>query len=276
MIAIKQVKAVYFSPTGTTRKVVTGIAREVARTLRVPMEERDFTLPRGRTAPLAFRADDLVLMGTPVYAGRVPNVLLEYLGTLEGEGTPCVPVVTFGNRDYDDALVELRDIAARGNLLPVAAAAFVGEHSFSRVLAKDRPDAKDLEVAVAFAREIAGKCRAFGEGKAVAPVEVPGNPFPYRGYYTPRDREGMPVDIRKVKPLTSETCNDCGLCAKVCPMGSIDPGNARVFTGICIKCGACIKKCPKQAKYYDDAGYLYHRHELEEMYTRRAEICLFP
>ena len=108
-----------------------------------------------------------------------------------------------------------------------------------------------------------------------APIAVKGTPFPYRGYYRPRDRKGNPVDIRRVKPLTGDGCVNCGLCARVCPMGSISPENVREFTGICIKCGACIKKCPQHAKYYDDAGYLYHRNELEEGLKRRAEPELF-
>ena len=83
------------------------------------------------------------------------------------------------------------------------------------------------------------------------------------------------MDIRKVKPLTGEACDQCGICAAVCPMGSINPENVREYTGICIKCGACVKKCPQGAKYYDDAGYLYHKTELEEGYKRRAEVRLF-
>ena len=79
------------------------------------------------------------------------------------------------------------------------------------------------------------------------------------------------MDIRKVKPLTNDKCTDCKICAEVCPMGSISFENVREVPGICIKCCACIKKCPENAKYYDDAGYLYHQHELEEEYTRRAE-----
>ena len=46
-------------------------------------------------------------------------------------------------------------------------------------------------------------------------------------------------------------------------------------TGICIKCCACVKRCPKGAKYYDDEGYLYHQHELEDVYARRGESKIF-
>ena len=125
MRTIKRVRAVYFSPTGTTRKVVATVAKHIARALNATRGEYDFTLPEARTAPLTFADDELVVFGTPVYAGRVPNVLLPYLATIAGNGALAVPVTVFGNRNYDDALVELRDILARGGLYPVAAAAFV-------------------------------------------------------------------------------------------------------------------------------------------------------
>ncbi len=118
--------------------------------------------------------------------------------------------------------------------------------------------------------EIAEKLKEIKDTAALQPVDVKGIPNPYRGYYQPRDRKGNPVDIRKVKPLTKDTCNNCLICADVCPMGSISRENVREFTGICIKCGACIKKCPIQAKYYEDEAFLYHQHELEEGFARRA------
>ena len=58
-------------------------------------------------------------------------------------------------------------------------------------------------------------------------------------------------------------------------MGSIDPADVRNFINICIKCGACIKKCPVEARYYDDESYLYHKHDLETTYARRAEPTVF-
>ena len=279
---IKCVWAVYFSPTDTTKRVVTIAANAAAEALHVPVKHWDITLPGPRKEGKSFEEGDLVILGTPVYAGRVPNVIVKDLALLQGNGALGVPVNCYGNRNFDNALIELRDIMERGGFHTIAASAFACEHSFSKVLGAGRPDDKDLQLAFNFGwklgyevEKLLTKCRENGGEWTFAPIDVPGIPETYGGYYQPRDRHGNPIDIRKVKPLTGDTCNGCGLCAAVCPMGSIDPKDVRQFTGICIKCGACIKKCPQGAKYYEDAGYLYHKTELEEMYTRRAEPELF-
>lgn len=272
---IKKVWAVYFSPTGTTQRVVKKITEVIAEKLGAEYGDFDFTLIDARKDVLHFREDDLVVLGTPVYAGRVPNVLLKYLETIRGNGAVAVPVVVYGNRNYDDSLIELRDILEKDNFYPIAASAFIGEHSFSTILAKGRPDKLDLSIAADFASKVAEKVATISDISAIVPIHVAGVVHPYRGYYQPRDRNGNPVDIRKVKPLTNSDCNDCKICADECPMGSISHDNVREFTGICIKCGACIKKCPKNAKYYEDAGFLYHANELEEGLVRRAEPELF-
>jgi len=268
---MKKVWAVYFSATGTTKKIVENIAESIADTLGTEYEFYVFTLPRGREKALRFHKDNIVVFGTPVYAGRVPNVLLKYLDTIQGNDAIAVPVVLYGNRDYDDGLIELRDILEKGGLHTIGAAAFIGEHSFSYILAEGRPDEEDLKKAKEFAAKIAEKIKGISDITALQPIDVKGIPHPYRGYYQPRDRKGTPVDIRKVKPLTNDDCIKCLICADLCPMGSISRDNVKEFTGICIKCGACIKKCPVQAKYYEDEGYLYHKRELEEGLTRRAE-----
>ncbi|HYE68910.1 MAG TPA: EFR1 family ferrodoxin [Anaerovoracaceae bacterium] len=268
---LKKVWAVYFSATGTTKKATESIAKVIAQKLEAEYSVYDFTLPASRMKALSFHAEDLVVFGTPVYAGRVPNVLLKYLETIEGNAATAVPVVLYGNRDYDDGLVELRDLLEKANLHTIAAAAYIGEHSFSYILAKGRPDEADMQALNDFAGKIAEKVQGFADVSGMEPIPVKGIQDPYRGYYQPRDRKGNPVDIRKVKPLTNEACDNCMICADVCPMGSINRDDVRDITGICIKCGACIKKCPLHAKYYKDEAFLYHQHELEEGYTRRAE-----
>lgn len=264
---IKKVWAMFFSPTGGTQKAVQTVAKDIAEALDVPMEIYDFTLPGVREDVAKFGEGDLVCFGTPVIAGRVPNVLLPYLKTVVGGGAYAVPIVSFGNRNYDDALIELRNLLEDDGFHTIAGGGFVSEHSFSTILSAGRPDAKDYAVMHEFAQKIVDKLKSGWVYDA--PIAVRGE-TPIRPYFTPRDRHGAPIDIRKVKPKTSDACCGCGICAEVCPMGSIDK-TTFACTGICIKCCACIKKCPSGAKYFDDPGYIYHKEELEEMYERRAE-----
>ena len=267
--------AVYFSGTGTTRRTVERIAGGIASRLNLPAESVDFSRPAVRQETLCFGEKDMVVFGTPVYAGRVPNVLLPFLRErIVGGGALAVPVVLFGNRNYDDALIELRNILAADGMHPIAAGAFVGEHSFSRVLGADRPNSEDEALMDEFAARVA-ELAAGLDAAPVKSVAVRGQE-PLRPYYTPRDRAGNPINILKVKPKTDMSrCGGCGLCAEVCPMGSIDPADVSAVRGICIKCCACVKGCPTGAKFFDDAGYLYHQHELEAQYARPAENEVF-
>lgn len=269
---MKRIYAMYWSATGTTKKVVTTIAQTLGQLAGLPCETVDFTLPKARQSAPRFSAHDLVIFGTPVYAGRVPNLLVKYLETIEGGGACAVPVVLFGNRNFDDALIELRNILETDGFHTIAGAAFVGEHAFSKTLGAGRPDADDLQEARAFAQALWQKIQ---DETCHTPARVAGND-PVAPYYTPRDRAGNPINILKVKPKThAELCDACGLCVRICPMGSIDPKDPTLVSGICVKCCACVKKCPTGAKYYDDAGYLYHKEELELAYERRASNAVF-
>ena len=266
-----KIKVAYFSAAGTTQKVACHIANTLSKTLHLPIEGCDFTLPQQRQDPLAFKADELVVFGTPVYAGRVPNVLLKYLATMQAEGAKALAVVVYGNRDYDDALMELSDILSNAGAQVFAAGAFIGEHSFSYTLAAGRPDKDDLEKIEAFAGQVAGKVKANNFSKP----EIKGTPYPYRQHFQPHNEQGQPFDIRKVKPITTEACIACGVCASVCPMGSISTSDYKEIAGICIKCGACIKRCPRHAKQFVDANYLFHKEDVERKNQRRAEAEWF-
>ena len=274
---IKTVWAVYFSATGTTQKVVTTLAQSVSQSLNADYREFSFNAPDVRRAELSFTPHDLVVLGVPVYAGRVPNLILPYIrDMIRGGGALAVPVVLYGNRNFDDGLIELRNVMRDNGFSPIAAGAFVGEHSFSRILGAGRPDADDMALVQQLADGTADKVKDLTEAPAQA-VEVEGCD-PIRPYYTPRDRHGEPIkDFLKAKPVTDpDKCVKCVLCARLCPMGSIDPDDVSNVVGKCIKCCACVKKCPKGAKYFDHEGYLYHQHELEDQYAgRRAESKIF-
>jgi len=269
----KTINAMFFSATDTTKKIVLGIATEISEMIEgeITIKTIDFTLPAVRLNPVSFSEDDVVIIGVPVYAGRVPNVLLNYLNSITGNGALAIAVVVYGNRNYDDALVELNDILELNGFKVIAGGAFIGEHSFSRSLAQNRPDEQDMTLVGDFANQIYTKITT---QKEIQTVVVKGT-RPYRKHYVPKTKEGTPADIRKVTPKTNSDCIDCKLCVNVCPMGSIDAEDVSKFNGICIKCGACIKKCPMQAKYYDDPHYLRHKQELEIEFAARREPELF-
>ena len=269
---INRICTFYFTGTDTTKRVVQSIANEVAERLNVKeIFDYNFTTPASREETPEFKEGDLIIAGVPTIAGRVPNLLLPYLKKINGNGALGVAIGLYGNRNIDDCLVELRDLMSSGGINVIAGGAFVGEHSFSQILAKNRPDNKDMEIVSEFSKKIAEKI----EREDFSNPEMVGE-VPYRPYYTPRDRHGKGIDIRKVKPKTDmEKCIDCKLCAELCPMGAIDFDDVSKVPGICMKCCACIKKCPTDAKFFDDEGYLYHAHELEDLYERRAEPVYF-
>jgi len=273
----KKINTMYFSPTGTTAKIVSGIAKKIAGNIaeniggEAIINNIDFTLPGVRNETASFTGEDVVIIGVPVYAGRVPNVLLKYLNNIKGNGAFAITVVVYGNRNYDDALIELKDIMVLNGFKVIAGGAFIGEHSFSKTLAKERPDEKDMEIVDDFANKIYAKISASND---IHTVTVKGN-SPYRKYYTLKKEDGTHFDFRKVTPKTNSNCIDCKLCVNVCPMGSIDYEDTSKLNDICIKCGACVKKCPCQAKYYDDANFLKHKHELEVNFANRREPELF-
>ena len=58
----------------------------------------------------SFSAGELVVLGVPVYGGRIPALAAERMAQLKGQQTPVIILVTYGNRDYEDALLELKTI----------------------------------------------------------------------------------------------------------------------------------------------------------------------
>lgn len=271
---IKTVWAVFFSPTGNTAAAVCDVARTAAETLHVPLRTLDFTLPAQRAGVHSFCETDFVVFGVPVYAGRVPNKVLPFLraGFCGGEAL-AVPVVTFGNRSFDDALIELRNTLEELGFHTVAGAAFAAGHAFSEKIAPGHPTEADRAQRRAFARAAAEKARQ--AQTLPAPVSVAGRD-PVGPYYTPLGLDGKPAAFLKAKPKThAERCRSCGRCAAACPMGSISKDDPTAVPGLCIKCQACVRVCPVHAKYFDDPAFLSHVAMLEQTYTRPAQSQTF-
>jgi ferredoxin len=266
-VEISRVCALYFSPTGTTQKATVKVAAGTG----IPFETHDLTVPKARqTFKYSFRRNDLLVIGLPVYAGRLPIKIDDFFSGLKGDATPAVALVVYGNREYNDALVELKlRLEGRGFIVK-AGAAFVGEHTFSHKIATGRPDANDLAIAHDFGRKTAMSIANDVSGK----LELKGSyPFVWKGY-DPSNPSTHPTFFNIV---TTELCTSCGLCAEECPWGAIEAGNPkRIDSTRCMRCLRCLKNCPASAKQIIDDKFLAFLPQFEtKLNSRRCEPELF-
>ena len=270
---LQKVWALSYSATGTTEKVVRTIAEELAAKLSLPMEYVSFTRPAERTYEHTFGERDLVVVGSPTYAGKMPNKILpDFQKKLHGNGALTIPVVTFGNRSYDNSLAELCAVLEANGFHRLAAGAFVCRHAFTDELGYGRPGWSDQFEMKQFAKQVADKIRRMTE--IPVPVRVPGDAE--APYYVPKGTDGEPAKFLKAKPKTTlARCNRCGACVRGCPMGAIDPKDPSKVPGTCIKCQACVRKCTKRAKYFDDPAFLSHIAMLEQTYGAPKENEVF-
>ena len=215
---------IVFSPTGGTEKV----ARIIDAQWGDKVARIDLSDPHADCSQFDVGRDDDVVVAMPVFGGRAPAVAIERLGRIKGNGARCTVVCVYGNRDFDDALVEMRDAAARCGFNVVAAVAAVAEHSIVGRYAAGRPDAQDRRQLEEFARRIADKADPVSE--------VPGNrPYKKAG--------GVPM-----VPKPTSSCTQCGRCARECPVSAIDPKTFEANAKACISCMRCVRRCPQGAR----------------------------
>lgn len=234
---------IYFSPTKTTKKIIEAIAQGVRLTT---YEDVDLTLSDAIILNPSEIHGELAIIGSPVYSGRLPVAAISRLRQFKGNGTPAVIVVVYGNRAYEDALLELRDVALEAGFKPIAAGAFIGEHSFSTndtPIAVGRPDVDDLGKATAFGKMIREKMQNIPALGQPGSFYQPGN-FPYKELRMLSD----------ISPVTQEMlCTRCKMCHSVCPTAAINESDpVFIDKSLCIRCCACVKSCPADAKTMDD------------------------
>ena len=238
----KNLKVLYFSPTDGTKKII----KTIAESFEADYKEFDITLPQNRINSLSFTNDDLVIIGLPTYGGRLPKLLHNYLAEITADNTIGVFVATYGNRDYEDALLEQYDMFTAKGFVGLGAAAFITEHSSTRNLAAGRPDTDDLKAAADFGNKLAARIKEINSLSDLNSLSLPGS----RPYVVKN------ITMPPMVPETNDKCVTCGICAKHCPTSSIDFSDCITINSTkCIKCNSCVKRCPLNAKSITHEAY---------------------
>lgn len=231
--------AIYFSATDTARKcveeVANGFDQELSKAINIA-DNLEAVLPD-------FTEKDVVIIASPVYGGRLPIQVSAALQRLNGNNARAIAIVVYGNRDYDDALLELTDILSAKSFRTVGQGAFIGQHSIFPKVGTSRPDNSDILQLHEFGQE----CRKVIETEAKSYVlESPKGKRPYKKI------AGVPVH-----PKAAESdCTRCGICVAKCPVGAI-PQERPFSTNnqICISCGRCITVCSNNARHHSGIVY---------------------
>jgi len=251
------VYTITFSPTGGTKKAADRLAAAFGQEVR----EIDLTVPGTDYSRISFRSDDICVVAVPSCGGRVPAPAVSRLAGMKADGAKAILTAVYGNRAFEDTLLELKDTLVQAGFRCVAAVAAVAEHSVMRQFAAGRPDEKDLETLEQFGRQIR---EALEKNPSLDHVDVPGS-TPWREY------RGIPL-----KPMAGESCVGCGQCAEKCPVGAIPAENpSSTNTEICISCMRCIGVCPVRARTLDAAMLAGASQRLEQVCSERKENELF-
>ena len=225
-----KVDTLSFSPTGGTRRILNILAGELGKPA-----EMDFSLPGKNYGMYRFEPGDVCFIGVPSFGGRVPGTALENLSKVRANRAAAVVVVSYGNRAYEDALLELRKAMEQRGFRVVAAVAAAARHSIMRQYGAGRPDDSDRRELKAMAEKIRKKLL---KPESWKDFFVPGR-YPYREYRT-----------KPMTPETDKSCTGCGLCAVRCPVRAISKSNPRKINGDrCISCMRCVRICPNHARH---------------------------
>ena len=157
---------IVFSPTGGTERVARAITQNWSQVNTI-----DLSAPDTKYAEICFESEALVMIAMPSFGGAAPQLALNRLAMIKGNGAKCVIAAVYGNRAYEDTLVQMEDYAQNAGFQVIAAISAVAEHSIIHEYAAGRPNLDDCKELAEFGNRILEKATS----SKLSKPSVPGN-----------------------------------------------------------------------------------------------------
>lgn len=222
---------IIFSPTGNSEFIADKMIEDIQ------LEKITIDLCKELQEDIQIDSDSLCVFSVPCYGGRIPSTVVDRLAHIHGKSTASIVCVSYGNRAFEDALLELANTVEANGFQVIGGCAAVAEHNIMHIYGTGRPNIHDINEIKEFSLKIMEKIEADIYTKPV----IPGN-FPYKQYHPSRAN----ILVHK------EMCSNCGLCAAKCPVSAISNDGIHMNTDLCINCMRCIHICPNKCRSLSD------------------------
>ncbi|MBN1330560.1 MAG: EFR1 family ferrodoxin [Candidatus Heimdallarchaeota archaeon] len=251
--------SVYFSATGNTAKIA-GILNDEFYKNNFEVITFDITSYSNRK-PISFEQYDFVIFGFPIYGSFPPNIILEWLNTIKGNGKNCAQYFTYGGPTVGVAHYTTKELLNHQGYRVLASGEFLGKHTYNVGhgfnLMEGRPNEEDFQVAKEFAKEIIKKL--VQDRIEEVTIERPENlDVLLKKRQEPPNQPKRPSMISPPS-RGGKICSMCFDCERLCPVHAFNAETGEANDELCIKCMRCLTICPDQVITINDLTELFNR-----------------
>ncbi|MDR1465485.1 MAG: EFR1 family ferrodoxin [Oscillospiraceae bacterium] len=225
----------YFTATGNSLAAAKAIGKGVENAKLI-------SIPQIINQPDLSYQDDVIGLVYPIYGFGLPKMVRRFLENVSWEADYTFAVGTYGNEAGAAARNVQRLAQTLGLRLDCSTTLLMVDNYLPGYeMGKQIATLPQKHVEEHLAQIIAG-VRARKANQASANL--------VRRAMTAVIKGGEPLAMRGAQAqgyLVSESCTQCGACAKICPAGNISVGESVRFGDRCEWCLGCVHLCPQNA-----------------------------